>query len=391
MSSVASSRRIAGIALAVLVVAMVLGQLLGQPILLGYVATGSMAPAMDAGDGFVAVPSPLSGDVSEGDVIVFEAQEINDGELTTHRVVDETEDGYVTRGDANPFTDQDAGEPPVTDGQVVATAAQVNGHVVTIPHLGTAVMGAQSIAMTAVDSLAAAVGVPGELDAEGAGAMLVAIGIALLGLGTAFDRAGPARRDTTRSRKRENVIAIWVAVGLVLLVFVTLATAAMVIPSGTTSYQVVATDQPTDEPQVLAPGETGELERTVDNAGYLPVVVATEPASRGVTVEPEGQTVASRSAGETTVRLSAPRTEGEYVRTVSEYRYLMVLPPSVLLGLHGIHPYLAVAGVNAVIVAIGTGLVLAVLGGSDLRLRRPGDHVPLTRRLRRKLRRWRSR
>jgi len=68
-------------------------QLLGQPILLGYVATGSMEPTMDAGDGFVSVPSAVTGDVEEGDVVVYQARELHDGGLTTHRVVGETEEG----------------------------------------------------------------------------------------------------------------------------------------------------------------------------------------------------------------------------------------------------------------------------------------------------------
>src|SRR6056297_3527746 len=136
--------RALGYAAALFVILLLVGQLLGQPILLGYVATGSMEPTMDAGDGFVAIPSAVSGDVEEGDVVVFQARELHDGGLTTHRVVDETEGGYVTKGDANPFTDQDGGEPPVTDGQIVANALQIEGTVVTIPHLGTVVMGIQS-------------------------------------------------------------------------------------------------------------------------------------------------------------------------------------------------------------------------------------------------------
>ena len=46
-----------GLFLVIIVLALLLGQLLGQPILLGFVSTGSMEPTMNAGDGFVAVPS----------------------------------------------------------------------------------------------------------------------------------------------------------------------------------------------------------------------------------------------------------------------------------------------------------------------------------------------
>ena len=63
-----------GYAAALFVILLLVGQLLGQPILLGYVATGSMEPTMDAGDGFIAIPSAVTGDVQEGDVVVFQAR-----------------------------------------------------------------------------------------------------------------------------------------------------------------------------------------------------------------------------------------------------------------------------------------------------------------------------
>ncbi|WP_254762197.1 signal peptidase I [Natrinema marinum] len=377
-----------GFVVALVVILLLVGQLLGQPILLGYVATGSMEPTMDAGDGFVAVPSVVSGDVEEDDVVVFQARELHDGGLTTHRVVDETDDGYVTKGDANPFTDQDGGEPPVQEGQIVAEALQIRGTVVTIPHLGSAVMAIQGLAEQVYGTVAPIVGVTTTATSDGLGSMLVAVGVALLGFGTVFERLGPEHRETTRRRSRENVIAFWTALGLVLLVFVTFATAAMVVPSGTYEYGLVSTESPSDDPQVVAPGATAELTRTVDNAGYLPVVVVHEAESGGIATTPEWQTVGSRAGGETTVRLSAPEETGEYTRHLGEYRYLALFPPRVLVWLHGVHPLVAIAAVNGVIVGLSVALVLVIFGSGDIRFRTPGDHVALSTRLQRKLRKW---
>ncbi|WP_435552324.1 signal peptidase I [Natrinema sp. CGMCC1.2065] len=376
-----------GSLLALVVILLVVGQLLGQPILLGYVATGSMEPEIDAGDGFVAVPSVVTGPVEEGDVVVFQARDLNGGGLTTHRVVDETEEGYVTKGDANPFTDQDGGEPHVTEGQIVAEAWQVNGKVVTIPHLGTAIMGFQSAVQSGVETITSVFGVTTG-SSNGLGALLVGVGVAMLGFGTLLERLGPGRRETSRSRSRENVIAFWTALGLVLLVFVTFATAAMVVPSGTTEYGLISSESPTDDPQIVAPGETSELTRTIDNAGYLPIVVAHEAESGGIGVEPRSQTIGIRDSGEATVTLSAPEQTGEYTRHLGEYRYLAVLPPSVLLWLHGLHPLAAIAAVNVVIVGIAVAIVLLLFGSDDIRVRSAGSHVPLSTRLKRRARRW---
>ncbi|OLZ39555.1 S26 family signal peptidase [Natrinema saccharevitans] len=376
-----------GALLALVVILLVVGQLLGQPILLGYVATGSMEPKIDAGDGFVAVPSVAAGSVEEGDVVVFQARDLNGGGLTTHRVVDETEEGYVTKGDANPFTDQDGGEPHVTEGQIVAKALQINGAVVTIPYLGTAIMGFQSAAQGSVETVTSVFGVTSG-SSNGLGALLVGVGVAMLGFGTLLERLGPGRRETSRSRSRENVIAFWTALGLVLLVFVIFATAAMVVPSGTTEYGLISSESPTDDPQIVAPGETAELTRTVDNAGYLPIVVAHEAESGGIGVEPRSRTIGIRDSGEATVTLSAPEQTGEYTRHLGEYRYLAVLPPSVLLWLHDIHPLAAIGAVNAVIVSVAVAIVLLLFGSGDIRVRSAGGHVPLSTRIQRRARRW---
>ncbi|MGM0605864.1 MAG: S26 family signal peptidase, partial [Halobacteriota archaeon] len=69
----------------VLIVVLLVSQLLGQPVFV-FVETGSMAPTLEPSDGYVAVPMFFAGEIRERDVILFEAQELGGGELTTHRV-----------------------------------------------------------------------------------------------------------------------------------------------------------------------------------------------------------------------------------------------------------------------------------------------------------------
>ncbi|ELZ00932.1 peptidase S26B, signal peptidase [Natrialba chahannaoensis JCM 10990] len=379
-------QRALGFVLALLVISLLLGQLLGQPILLGYVATGSMEPAMNAGDGFIAVPSAVSGSPAEGDVVVFDAVELHGGELTTHRILEETDNGYVTAGDANPFTDQDAAEPPVNNEQIVAHALQVNGDVVTIPYLGSIIMGVQSVVETAVGTVTATVGVTAAFNVDNAGALLVGVGTALLGFGVLLETIGPGKRDTRRSRSRPNMLGIWTTIGLVLLVFVTFATASMVIPSGTIAFGVGSATTPSDNPQVVEPGERVEIEHETENSGYLPVVVTREAGHETVTAAPEWQTVSPRSAETATFSAVAPAETGEYTRYIEEHRYLLVLPPSLLVWLHSLHPLVAIAAVNSVIVTMTTTIMVTLFGTTDLRLRNPGAGVSTLTRLRRKLR-----
>ena len=358
-----------------LVVAMVVGQLVGQPVLLGYVTTDSMDPTIEPGDGFVAVPAFLMGQPEPGDVVVFQARELHDGGLTTHRIVEETENGYVTKGDGNPFTDQDADEPPVTDGQIVAYALQVDGEVVVVPGLGTAVTGVQS-----------AIAAPFEgVGTDRVGSGLVFAGIALFVLA---GLAGGNHRETSRRRDREHVVAVWVVVAFAVAVVTAFATAAMVLPAGVHEFGLVSTDQPTGEAQVVAPGETAEIQYDLHNGGVVPVLVVHEPASTGVVVEPEQTVVGGGGREPVTVTMQAPSQTGRYLRAVEESRYLLVLPTAVVVALHSVHPLLALAAVDLVVAALVLAMAVAVFGTGQLRIRSGPRSTPLGIRVRRRVRHW---
>ena len=354
---------------------MVVGQLFGQPLLLGYVTTDSMEPTISPGDGFVAIPSPVAGEPQVGDVVVFEAEEIQGGGLTTHRIVGHTDRGYVTKGDANPFTDQDGGEPHLAEGDVLAKALQVNDHVIVVPHLGTAAMALQR-------TLAAPFSTIGE---ERAGTLLVVVGGALFIAAGAMGEG----RSTDRSTSRENVVKVWTVVVIVALVFTAGATLAMVAPSGTYQIEVVATDEPSDDPQVVAPGETATATYEVHNAGAIPMLVVSEPADEATTtVMPRSTSVGFGDSREVTAEMVAPAEEGEYVFEVHESRYLLLLPPTLLVALHSIHPVIAIMAIDVAIALFVVAGFVAFFGTGYLRMR-PGPDVPLRIRIERKWRRLR--
>lgn len=356
--------------LVVLVVSMVAGQVLGQPILLSFVTTDSMEPTIDPGDGFVAVPAFAAGEPQPGDVVVFNAKELHDGGLTTHRIVERTENGYVTKGDANPFTDQDGPEPLVTDGQIVAEALQVNGEVVTIPYFGTAVMTLRSVVV-----------VPLSVFGSGnAGPVLLGIGMVLLVLAGLSDGD---RRDANRTRTRENVVAIRTLVVVAVVVVAGAATIAMALPAGVHEFGVVSSEDPTDDPQVVEPGGTTTVDYELHNGGVLPMFAISEPASGGVAVEPRRTTLGRGERVTATVTLSAPETPGGYLRHVHESRYLLVLPPALLVALHAVHPLLAVLAVDVVVGLFVVAVSVAVFGTGHVRMRST-QKVPFRTRLRRR-------
>jgi signal peptidase len=357
----------AELAVALVVASLLLGQVLGTPVLLGYVETGSMEPTLDPGDGFVAIPDAVAGDVAEGDVIVFRAEELQGGGLTTHRVVGETERGYVTQGDANPFTDQDGDEPPVKEGQIVAKALQIGGSVVVIPNLGTLVTGLQSAFGAVQQQLAVLTGSRAFLGTQGLAYVLLGLS-ALLYL---YDLVvgGGELRDRSRSRDRDQGISPGLIVVVLAGVLVTAATAAMVVPGGTQQFGVVSAEFASENPTVIQQGESTTLPYTVPNAGLVPVVAYVEPGSDGVAIEPERVRVGGRSEVTVEMTLSAPPETGYYRRFVTEHRYLAVLPMPVIDTLYDVHPWLPIVAINAGLAGVVALLGLVLLGGRRVRVR----------------------
>jgi len=357
----------AEVALVVVAVSLVAGQVLGYPVLLSYVETGSMAPTMEPGDGFVAVPAPLAGEVEEGDVITFRAEEIQGGGLTTHRVVGETEGGYVTRGDANPFTDQDGGEPPVKDEQIVAHALQVGETVVVLPNFGTAVVAVQDLFGGAQRWLAATLGTRSLLGTQGLTYLL----LGLSALAYVFDLLVGGGRDVDRERSRsrdDGVSTRLVMVGLALLVMST-ATAAMVVPAGTQQFGVVSAEFDSEDPTTIPTGESSTFEYGVPNAGLVPVHVYFDPGSDRVAVDRRHVYVSGRGSASVDLTLTAPPETGYYRYFLTEHRYLAVLPASVIDGLYWLHPWAPIVAIDLVLGVPFYVLGVSLVGTGRLRSR----------------------
>ncbi|PSQ57320.1 signal peptidase I [Halobacteriales archaeon SW_8_68_21] len=367
------------------VVSLVVGQFLGQPILLSYVETGSMQPTLDPGDGFVAIPAQIAGGIGTGDVVTFNAEEIQGGGLTTHRVVEETERGYVTRGDNNPFTDQDGGEPIVQDADVVAKALQVGGGVVVIPHLGTVVMWFQSGLDAAQTWLAVTFGVRSLQGTQGLA--YIVFGASVVAYGADWYLDAGSRESRSRDRSRDDGTSVLAILGVLALVLMATATAAMVVPGGTQKYGVVSAEFESENPTVIESGTSQEIEYVVPNAGLVPVYAYVTPASPGVNVDSQRLSVGSRSKASTTVTLSAPDETGYYRLFVAEHRYLAVLPPGVVDELYGVHPWAPLAAINALLGGgiVGVGLLLLRGEPARIRSRDSRERPPLHRRILRKL------
>lgn len=369
--------------LAIVVLSVLAGQLLGQPFLLTYVETGSMAPTLQPGDAFVAVPAAVSGPIEVGDVVVFHATTLEGGGLTTHRVVGETDGGYLTRGDANVVTDQDSGEPPVTEGQIVAVAWQVGGDVVVIPKLGLVALAARELMAAVGGWLAAALGRPGLVGAQGSALALFATGVAAYAVATWREEDG-RRKRYLRTRRRAHIVDVrWLIAALAIGVAV-IATASMAVPLGAHEFELVSAENDAPGPRVVEAGTSETLTYTVPGGGLLPVVVVLEPASAGLAVDPDRLYVRGGDTVNATVTVTAPPQIGYAPQYLREHRYIALLPMGLILWLYALHPWLPILAIDTLLAGGFALLGLAWLGGGQLRIRQRAERLSTVDRLRRR-------
>lgn len=288
-----------GIGLGVVLCLLLVGPA-STPVQLSYVYSESMEPTISQYDGYVLVPA---GDIESGEIVSFWSESKNT--YVTHRIVGQSSNGFITKGDNNPTTDQAAGDPYVQRDDIVGQVVTLNGSPVTIPHLGRA---ARFI----------------HANWKGIAGVL---GLLLLGSTLRNNRSTRPSRSITRVRD--------VLLPLLVITFVS-AVGLQVI--GATSQQLeyvaVLSDNPASS--TVTVGETAT--RTVE---------ASRSAIPGTTnvLSVDGATVVDQSRDATTIRatirIHAPASTGPVTPNVVVNQYPAVFPVQVLQSLQEIHPIIA--------------------------------------------------
>jgi len=363
-------RAAAGTSITVLLVVVagviLLTQIFGFPSPISFVATDSMEPQLEPGDGFVGIPRPLAGEIEPNDVITYEAQTIGGGGLTTHRVVEETNEGYITKGDANPFLDTAAGEPPVKDSQIQLVVVQLDGEIVTIPYIGQL----QSTAQSTISATISVLGLSA-VSPSNPGVIIAVLGFVLVVVGGGYELLTPDNERTlSRSTRRSEVIdSRFLLIGLLLVLLLPLLSVSA-IPSSTDEITIISSTAPDpDDPSIIKAGSYNEGNVTIENGQPVPMVIIVEPASGGVEVSDQVLSAASGETVKTTFRVYAPDETGPFVRSRSTSYYIQSLPASVIAALHRVHPVIALVATTGVILApIAIGFLL-VVGNRQIILR----------------------
>lgn len=82
------------------------------------IVTGSMEPSIRDGD-YIIIEKTEAADLKEGDIICFYSSDSDiSGRLNTHRIMEISENGgFITKGDANKYSDEEAVSPEAVIGK----------------------------------------------------------------------------------------------------------------------------------------------------------------------------------------------------------------------------------------------------------------------------------
>jgi len=363
-------RSVVGTAITVLLVlavgTIVVTQVFGFPSPISFVETDSMEPQLEPGDGFVGIPRPVAGDIEQGDVVTFEAQAVGGGGLTTHRIIDETEAGYITKGDANPFNDTAAGEPPVTESQIKLVVVQIDGRILVIPNVGQVTSAVEGIIAAGIGAIGL-----GSLSAGNPGIVIGIVGLVLVGGSILYDSVTDDNiRTSNRSTRRSGMIDSRLLLLVLLLILSLPLLSVSMLPSGTDELTILSSERPNpNDAAIIEAGNYSEANVTLENSQPLPMVIIVEPGSEGIEVFDQVLPAASGETVTTRFRVWAPEETGNYVRSRSVSYYIHVLPASWIAFLHNIHPAIALATTTGIILLPVTVGFLLLVGVRQISLR----------------------
>lgn len=291
--------------------AIILGGLLGRPVLLAAVPTGSMLPVLAPGDMIPVVP--LWGrEPGPGAIIVFRTE--HDRHWIVHRIIaGNGRDGFWTQGDANPEPDLH----PVFTRHIAGIVPALGGGALRIPRLGSLSLERSLFSHPVVAGIAMVLGV-----------------YLLLWERPPFGKRGrigsPIRRERSRARsQRKTVLAIYG--GLALVVFVTtLLTTLSMGEYHVGKYRVVESKGLQGaQPDVLIAGRLREEVVTLRNPSVLPIVVGLHAADPGASWDPAWLLLRPRGEGQVRFQLKSA-APGEHQVEMRQGIYLPLLPVRLL-------------------------------------------------------------
>ena len=308
-------------AISLMVVVGVMTHLTNKPFLISYATSKSMEPTIKYGDLFIIIPKELC-KIEQGDIIVFNSEE----GILVHRIVGYRDGGYLTKGDANPFIDQER-ISPVKDDQIIGKVLMLGGKPLLVPRLGIF-----------ITKLLANI----QVYRVWLGAGLGIAGISLI----VYDaKRGEKKRERAVTRLKIRDIFIISAIFLL-----TLSTAFMLMSRA--EHEIIYVTSSTGGEFAKAPGEEFEQVMEVKNRGLIPIIVFTTMDGKMSTLNSEPPLIIAPLETRTLhIMLRAESGIGVHREKLTMRWYPLLLPPFIIEKLYYINELCPIAMINALLLS----------------------------------------
>jgi len=286
------------------------------PTILSYVTSDSMAPTLNINDYYFIVPKTISTpDVN--DIVVFRSQHRG---YFVHRIIDRVDQGFITKGDNSPFTDQQSGEPFVTNSQIIGRVLTFQNQPVTVPWLWKFTRHFKFL-NTLIRKNWAVVG----------GGFLA---LSLLSFFVDQKRT-PQKRERRKPLRAKHVTLP--AMGLMLIV----STLFMYLAQERLTFQYWSTYL-REGSQYQRPDTDFEMMVEIYNMGPVPHFILIDAPQAKMNTLQLARYVGPNSTLEIPLLYHAKDQPGFYENEVKVYRFLPLLPPHILHDLLEVHPFLPI-------------------------------------------------
>ncbi len=299
------------------------GFVLNRPVLLSYVTSDSMAPTLNRGDLFLI--NPLA-EAKPDDIIVFNLN----GHWTVHRVVAETDGGYITKGDHNIATDQQGGSTSVVKRESVAGVVPVLlGIPVKIPGIGNYI---QRLSGTGMNILLAVF-------------MIIGGAVLLTGKGE--------RRKKERKVYRLRYKTLYVAVSTVSIAMLLLS---VIATWGTIGFNYASTVAGGQRDGWYLPESEFDKQFEVKNNALFPLIYLFSSDSERVELQYESKILSAGEKAELGVHVKVPSETRIYYDEIEVHAYPLILPSNFIIRMYDLNPFLPL-----VAFAVEFAMVLGVI------------------------------
>ncbi|MBP1911730.1 signal peptidase I [Thermococcus stetteri] len=335
-----------------ILIASVMGFILGRPILISYAYSESMTPTINKGDLFFM--DPLSRGANVGDIIVFHR---SDG-WTVHRVYAVVDGKYITKGDHNVATDQQDGVyPEVKPKDVAGKVVQISNHPLVIRGGGDFIVNLRK-RLTNVYAI-----------------------VIIVILGGLLTFSGDTKKRKRRSKRNKFIrIRAKTLYGIVSVLIISGFLAVVIASWGTLAFTYSSTLAGGQREGWYLPGSVFEKNISVENHAVYPFYYFFKDESGRVELKTTEFRLAGGEAQNLSLTVRVPEDTRIYREEISVWSYPAFMPAGLVSRAYSISPYFPlvlyliplsallfafywVSGISGEFVSIRKGKILSKLTG----------------------------